>query len=296
MKGLLVRLVWLVPVVLAIGLAGCDDDPCEPIDRDAPAVPRGLISITGDREVELRWFANEEYDLHGYRVYRSDQATGYYDRIAWVTGHEPGSVYEEIYVDAPLANGRTYYYAVSAVDYSGNESDLSWEEVFDTPRPEGYGLRLRNYYEDARHCAYDFSHSLVIHYEDLAADIAYAFDRESQIAWMWGLDDPDTGFWTELQDAGLAHMDDISWAPQDGWSEQAAVELIVGHVYIVWTRDNHYAKFRVRAMNPHEVEIDWAYQVAWQNQELSRRSGPTTARPKHDPGVRLPVPRGSGQP
>ena len=296
MRGLLVRLVWLIPVALTIGLAGCDDDPCEPVDQDAPAAPRGLISITGDREVELRWFPNEEWDLHGYRVYRSEEAVGYYDRIAWVTGHDPGSVYEEIYVDAPLPNGQTFYYAVSAVDYSGNESELSWEEVFDTPRPEGYGLRLDNFHEVPARCAYDFSRDQVADYDDPGADIAYAYDGETGIAWMWGLNEPGTEIWTELQDAGLAEMDDITWAPEDGWSVQAAVELILGHVYIVWTRDDHYAKFRVRSVNPHEVVVDWAYQVAWQNHELSRGNAATAVRPKPDRTLRLPVPRGSQQP
>jgi hypothetical protein len=246
--------------------------------------------------VELRWFANEEYDLHGYRVYRSDESAGYYDRIGWVTGHDPGSVYEEVYVDAPLPNGETFYYAVSAVDYSGNESELSWEEVFDTPRPEGTGLRLDNYYEDPRDCAYDFSRRQVTDYEDLDADIAYAYDGDTEVAWMWGLDDPDTGYWTELQDAGRAEMDDITWAPVDGWSEQAAVELIVGHVYIVWTRDDHYAKFRVVELNRHEVEVDWAYQIAWRNQELSLPTGASPMRPRSQPGARLPAPRGPAQP
>ena len=296
MRGLLVRLVWLVPVVFAIGLAGCDDDPCEPVDQDAPAVPRGLVSITGDRQVELRWFANEEWDIHGYRVYRSDEAAGYYDRIAWVSAHDPGTVYEEVYVDAPLPNGETVYYAVSAVDYSGNESDLSWEEVFDTPRPEGFGLWLDSFYHDPGGCAYDFLHRQVTDYDDLDADIAYAYDPDTEIAWMWGLDNPDTGFWTELQDAGVAHMDDITWAPVEGWSEQAAVELIAGHVYIVWTRDDHYAKFRVRELNPREVKIDWAYQVAWRNQELSRGTNGESIRSRPQSGPRLPVPRGSGHP
>ena len=40
------------------------------------------------------------------------------------------------YLSAKLAQDGA---AVTAVDYSGNESDLSWEEVFDTPRPEGWG-------------------------------------------------------------------------------------------------------------------------------------------------------------
>jgi hypothetical protein len=290
----LVRLLWLVPVVLAIGSAGCDDNPNEPADREAPAVPRGLTSITGDEEVELRWFANEEWDLQGYRVYRSDQATGYYDRIGWVTAHSPGSVYEEVFVDHGLQNGDTWYYAVSAVDYSGNESELSWEEVFDTPRPEGRGVSLRNYYEHEVGCAYDFSRYRATDYDDWLADIAYAY--EDGVAWMWGLEGEEDGYITELQDAGFAEMDGISWAPPDGWSQWAAVELIVGHVYVVWTRDDHYAKFRVRELTPHEVVFDWAYQVARGNQELREQVGGGSNRTESSLRRQAPILRRSPQP
>ena len=41
------------------------------------------------------------------------------------------------YVDDDVRNGSTYFYAVSAYDYDGNESELSPEQVYDTPRPSG---------------------------------------------------------------------------------------------------------------------------------------------------------------
>lgn len=293
MKQPMVRLLWVLPVAFVIGMTGCDDKTTEPWDHDPPAVPRGLTSITGDREVELRWFPNEEYDLEGYRIYRGDESEGFYRRIGWVWAHDPGSVYQEFYIDSPLPNGETFYYAVSAVDYAGNESDLSWEDVFDTPRPEGRGKWLTSYYDDPDHCAYVFRQERVTDYDDLDADIAYAYDDQTGIAWMWGLDAPDTDYITEIQDAGFAEMDDITWAPADGWTQQAMAELVEGHVYIIWTRDDHYAKFRVTHVDPREVEFDWAYQIARGNQELSadvevvplkqevrpRRTAPVVDRP-----------------
>lgn len=265
-------LLWLIPVFLVAGPSGCDDETCEPGDLSPPAAPRGLTTITGDGEVVLLWYPNEEWDLEGYRVYRNDRPSGNYDRIAWVHANRPAE-----YIDRAVRNGDTYHYAVSAVDFAGNESDLSPEAAYDTPRPEGSGLVLKSYDADPRRCACDFSRyasGMVTEYEDLDADIAYVFDEESG-AWMFGLQDPpDSGPYTELQDAGYhERFDAVGWAPAYGWSPAAAVELIEGHIYVAWTRDDHYAKFQVVSVSPSQVVLDWAYQVAPANQELRERVG-----------------------
>ncbi len=62
----------------------------------------------------------------------------------------------------------------------------------------------------------------------------------------------------------------MTWAPIDGWSPTAEVELIPGHVYVVWMRDDHYAKFRVVTVGPSQVVLDWAYQIDQGNQELKQ--------------------------
>ncbi len=84
-----------------------------------------------------------------------------------------GSDYWASFVDRNVSNGTTYYYAVSAVDRDGNESDLSQEAVHDTPRPAGQGLRLSSYETNPRDSAYDFSRYTVTDYDDPDADIAF---------------------------------------------------------------------------------------------------------------------------
>ena len=54
-----------------------------------------------------------------------------------------------------------------------------------------------------------------------------------------------------------------------GWSPSGTVEAVVGHNYVVWTRDNHFAKFRVTAVSATTVTLDWAYQLDPGNQELA---------------------------
>ena len=125
----------VIPMLLAaaaLGLVGCNDNSTSPRDVTPPAAPRGLYSVTGDHQATLSWLANTESDLAGYRVYEAPCASGSncpYDRI--------GATAATQYVATGLTNGVTRFFAVSAVDAAGNESDLSYEDVFDTPRPAG---------------------------------------------------------------------------------------------------------------------------------------------------------------
>ena len=64
---------------------------------------------------------------------------------------------------------------------------------------------------------------------------------------------------TDIQDAGFREMHEVEWAPEDGWSFSGTVEAIPGHIYVVWTRDGHFAKFRVLSVSEYGVEFDWVY-------------------------------------
>ena len=46
--------------------------------------------------------------------------------------------------------------------------------------------------------------------------------------------------------------------------------LTPGHTYVVWTWDDHFAKFRVTAMSPGRVVVDWSYQLQRSNPFLKR--------------------------
>ena len=86
-------------------------------DKFAPAAPANLRATASANSVELSWDANTESDLAGYRVYRSVNG-GAFEKIAEVS---------EIpaYSDKPVEAGKTYRYAVTAIDKSGNESERS---------------------------------------------------------------------------------------------------------------------------------------------------------------------------
>ena len=56
-------------------------------------------------------------------------------------------------------------------------------------------------------------------------------------------------------------FDEVGWAPSDGWSDNGWLEIIQGHTYIVWTRDNHFAKMRVMSINSNSISFEWAFQT-----------------------------------
>jgi fibronectin type 3 domain-containing protein len=84
-------------------------------DTTAPALPTGLVVSPGNSELTINWSANTETDLAGYNLYRStDDVTFTKINTSTLTGTS--------YVDTGLTNGTTYYYQLSALDTSGNES------------------------------------------------------------------------------------------------------------------------------------------------------------------------------
>jgi hypothetical protein len=239
-------------------LAGCHDSQTGPRrDVTPPTAPRGVFSVTGDHRVWLYWDQNPETDVVAYRIYEGPCDDCLYTQIGGTSGLS-------LEVDG-LANGVTRYFAVSAVDRAGNESDLSYNSVFDTPRPEGFGLAIFSVEAEPDFSGYDFSAYDVVPYDDSEVDIIYTVDGGwAQIVAPF-VD-------TDIQDMGpTASLDDIDWAPNTGWSPSGTVEAIPGHAYVVWTWDDHYAKFRVVSATGTRVIVDWAYQVDPGNRELKAR-------------------------
>lgn len=271
--------------LLLTGSFGCECDEdgrcCGP-DTDPPAAPRGLYSITGDERVTLIWYANTEDDLDGYNVWWSHSYDGTYEQVATVYATH---VDEESYVDRNLDNGYTSYYAVTAFDRSGNESELSLDEVWDTPRPEG-DAELKHAFDYPAQSGFDLSADRVVSWNSPSADlyfweIAYENANEEIIVApaLIAEDVTGTGRRAWIQDMGwTADFNEISFAPDDmGWSETGAVEAILGHTYVLLTlggRQVYYAKIRVTYVAADRVEFQWAFQEAPNNIQLSVPSMP----------------------
>jgi hypothetical protein len=90
-----------------------------------PSAPQGVVSVfvpkVGDvaPHLELSWAINPETDVAGYNVYRSEQPGTLGTRL------NPELLLTPAFRDMSAVAGRTYFYEVTAVDRSGNESSPS---------------------------------------------------------------------------------------------------------------------------------------------------------------------------
>lgn len=94
---------------------GCLEAP----DFAPPAVPGGLVATAGSQEVDLTWTPGTEPDLAGYLVYRATARAGKFTLQNPVALSSPGLT------QTGLVSGQAYWYYVTAVDGSGNESTPS---------------------------------------------------------------------------------------------------------------------------------------------------------------------------
>jgi hypothetical protein len=244
-------------------VAGCEDE--DPVVVDAPPFPPdGVFSVTGDGVVTLFWNPNQEPDLSGYAVYRGNQAPeGPYFFLAEVSASTTD------YADFDVVNGEFWYYAVTAFDVAGNESELSRELVFDTPRPEGFGLVLVELGQDPSRAGYDFSS---LSNESQAASLGTTdiyFESTGGVHYVVAADPL-----VDIQDYGWIDLVAVDYAPETGWAPSKRAEAIVDHSYIVRVIDGqgdfNMAKFEVKEVTPLNLRVDWAYQAVDNELELSR--------------------------
>src|SRR5690349_8918758 len=255
--GLGAKMGGLALVAVLAMTTACNEHPDRIMSVDAvPFDVEGVYSVTGDLQVTIYWRANQETDIAYYKVYRNNAPTGTFTLIGSPTGTS--------FVDNNVVNGNTYYYAVSAVDHAGQESaNLSFDNVFDTPRPAGTGAVLTDAITNDTASGWDFSAFTTRTSVDARTDIWY----ETPSGHFYVVAPSDT----KIQDAGYISLIDVDFAPPSGWSTDGVVEAIVGHSYIVLTRDGHYAKFEVKSRGTGSMTMDWAYQIDPNNPELARR-------------------------
>ena len=108
-------------------IESADSDPFTLLARDVtpPATPEGLLVVDVPAQdnvpahIELSWGISSETDLAGYNLYRSEQAG--------VAGARANAdlLRTPAFRDMNAMPGRAYFYSVTAVDRSGNESPPS---------------------------------------------------------------------------------------------------------------------------------------------------------------------------
>jgi predicted small lipoprotein YifL len=82
-----------------------------------PDIPNNLVSFTAKDQVFLTWESVPDKDLAFYRVYRKTIEKEDFTLLA-------DTVSDNFYHDKQVVHGKTYTYAITAVDKKGNESDF----------------------------------------------------------------------------------------------------------------------------------------------------------------------------
>jgi hypothetical protein len=241
----------LAIISLSFLLISCGvNDPYN--DYTPPSPPSGLRVLNGDNRVDLSWNSNRESDLAGYNVYYSFSYDGKYTLL--------GSTKNTYFVDNGAINGNTYYYGVAAYDFNGNESELSYDEIYSTPRPEGFNETIFDYRQFPNTSGFSFFDYTVVPYNDTYVDFFFENYQGTYYLDVWSD--------TDIQDMGPTfNIYDIPYAPESGWVPLVPGEnikytqAVVGHTYVIWTLDNYYAKIRVKNITPERVVFDWAFQT-----------------------------------
>ena len=100
-----------------------------PVDLTPPSAPANLLAVPSEGAIRLAWNPSPEADVAGYYVYRASPPGGPYVRLT------PAPFPATVYTDRAVERGRTYVYAVTAVDRARrpNESARSNEATAAVP-------------------------------------------------------------------------------------------------------------------------------------------------------------------
>ena len=279
----------LILAGLLFAAAGCEDDNGVLLERDdPPATPQGVFSVTGDGVVWVIFNGIYEHDVAEYIIWRSlDSVQGFTEvgRVQAVDNPNLDLIIYE-FPDNTVVNGVTYYYAVSAVDFAGQMSELSAERVFDTPRPDGSIVLVTNDMNNGALAGFNLATATVVPDTSVLAD--FYIDRviggSGDTTLYINIGNLDF-IYGDIQDMGFTEdFDEIGWAPTQGWSELGYSELLLGHTYVIRTQTGNYAKVRSAIINKASgvVQFEWAYQTVVDNPELAPPAPLNDRRPRPD--------------
>jgi len=241
-------LLYISLAFSVIFLTGCDkwENPYDSQDYNPPSIPTNVVVLNGDNRVDISWNRNNERDLEGYNVYYSTSYNGKYTLI--------GNTQNNYFVDNEAVNGNKYYYAVTSYDVNGNESELSKDNVYAVPRPEGFNQTVFDYKQFPSKAGYAFSKYQAVAYDSQDADFYFENSNGTFYLNVWKDSD--------IRDMGMTQdIYDIQYAPSTGWSSTKDVIVKEGHTYVIWTWNNHFAKIRVNYITNERIVFDWAYQL-----------------------------------
>ena len=83
-----------------------------------PTIPKQITIVSTQTSLDLIWFPNSEIDIAGYHIYRKEKKSRFI-RIS------SDLIRQTSFSDSTVKKGTTYFYKVTAIDQSKNESGYS---------------------------------------------------------------------------------------------------------------------------------------------------------------------------
>jgi len=274
---------FVLMIICLMLVWGCEETvtKIQTVEQSELNPPLGLISITGDGQVTIRWYSsNYEDDFGGYIVYQAtgDQrpanpqlapetmpaAFAAIETLEVFSGSPP-----TVYTALDLDNGTRYSFALTTTDTDVTKESYPSNIVADTPRPFGTAKIYQQ--ESAEHSGFDFSEEVTVSYTSSDCDIfldVYTVAENLHFS----LTSPDqadgTLRTTEIQDMGYTEsFDSIDISPIQGWDPDYSVDVLdmMDHTFALKTEDNNYVKLRILStggVSPDQwVEFEYGYQT-----------------------------------
>jgi hypothetical protein len=246
-------------------------------DRSHLPAPTGLRTTSLNRAVHLAWSSNahdaDPVGFDGYRVYSApyDAPSNSCVRGRWVL---EGTTVSDAFVATNLANGASRCFAVSAVSRTGQES--AWSEArLDTPRPDGRFVVVSAVEARPGSAGFLFADAqgrqFGIVTDGTRTDVDFRLERRADGSLWMRMIRPDVRV-AIFGSAQIPELSTIDRALTTASYGAGAVELVAGWGYLFTVRQAdgmHYAAIRVSYVATDHAVIDWAYQTAAGNPELT---------------------------
>ncbi len=98
-----------------------------PKDLKAPVVPHNLRAEPGNNMVTIAWERSADEDCEAYKIYFCEGEPSPSNKLKLLVKTPAKDSFINSYQVKDIKNGKIYYFSVSAVDYSGNESAQAFE-------------------------------------------------------------------------------------------------------------------------------------------------------------------------
>jgi len=92
-----------------------------PKDLTPPPPPQHPVAVGSVRGIAISWEKSKANDVKGYWIYRAKKFDGEYTRLSTIPVPPDTGLYEDVTVEA----NKQYFYKITAIDFSGNESEPS---------------------------------------------------------------------------------------------------------------------------------------------------------------------------